>query len=83
MNLSFITKGKAKLRQGTRCAMCATSLNPNGINGHYIHTPGLGKWDDPDNCVILCNDCHGKVPPISGFDRSIVNPRNYFKCFSS
>lgn len=83
MNLSVITKGKARLRQGTRCAMCSTALGANDNCAHYIHTPGIGKWDAPDNCVMLCNDCHSNVHPITGFDRTIVDPRNYFKSFSS
>ena len=68
-----ITKHKALLRQGNRCASCGTSIFYLGNKGrsthyygesaqaHHIRPIKSGGTSSENNCVIICESCHYSV----------------------
>ncbi len=41
-----------------KCLICGTKDN---LHLHHINGRGKGKTDNPDNCVMLCQNCHLNV----------------------
>lgn len=63
------TKDQAFFRQWNRCAHCGRNLINVYDHAHHVvpnQVGQAGKAEDqwirePDNCVILCEECHGRV----------------------
>lgn len=41
-----------------RCVMCGSTQN---VQLHHICGRGKDLTDNPDNCVMLCNNCHNNI----------------------
>lgn len=81
MRFSTSTKRHARLRQNGRCALCGEKLDNVWEEAHHIWPDSLDGRDHPDNCVILCDVCHGHVHNQSNFQSCIVAPKSYFRYF--
>ena len=49
------TYNKVFLRDKGKCRLCGTNKE---LHLHHILGRGKGKTDNPDNCIMLCNNCH-------------------------
>ena len=45
-------------RDNGMCALCFTKQN---LHLHHINGRGKNKTDNPDNCIMLCANCHLNV----------------------
>lgn len=46
------------LRDKGRCRLCGTNKN---LHLHHILGRGKDKTDNPNNCIMLCQECHLNV----------------------
>lgn len=52
------TYNKVFSRDNGMCALCFTKLS---LQLHHINGRGKNKTDNPDNCIMLCANCHLNV----------------------
>jgi 5-methylcytosine-specific restriction endonuclease McrA len=81
MHFSTSTKRRARFRQYARCGLCGRNLDDMMDYAHHIHPDSLGGRDHPDNCVILCEECHYIVHHHGKFKSGFVAPKSYFRFF--
>ncbi|MDM0112247.1 HNH endonuclease signature motif containing protein [Variovorax sp. J22R133] len=85
------TSLKAQMRQGGRCAHCATRLieemeEGDYVYGHHVVPNQCGNPSDPAhrwlktelNCVALCQKCHMRVHQDGNTRNGAVAPPEYF-----
>lgn len=78
MDFSNRTKERARLRQWGMCACCGEDLSWLEEHAHHIDPNALGGRDHPDNCVVLCVECHHRVHNDGRFNSLVVAPRSYY-----
>lgn len=57
-------------RDGERCVFCKSYI---ALQLHHINGRGVGKTDDPDNCVIVCRNCHERIHEKNEIYRPYLN----------
>jgi hypothetical protein len=79
-------KFKARLRQQGKCACCGQGLRDAIEHAHHVVPNQSGIPGNPkhawlatsDNCVVLCDACHGRVHQDGKFRAGAVAPASYF-----
>lgn len=52
------TYNKVFTRDKGKCAICESQI---ALQLHHINGRGVGKTDNPNNCIMLCANCHLEV----------------------
>lgn len=52
------TYNKVFARDKGQCALCGKQQD---LHLHHVNGRGKGKTDNPDNCIMLCANCHLNV----------------------
>jgi 5-methylcytosine-specific restriction endonuclease McrA len=80
------TKTLARLRQNGLCACCGEDLTDLEEHAHHVipnqsvaATTRDFQWlSEVENCVVLCEPCHGRVHENSNFRYGAVAPPSYY-----
>lgn len=56
--VSEATYNKVFARDRGQCVLCGKKQD---LHLHHVNGRGKGKTDNPDNCIMLCMECHLNV----------------------
>lgn len=57
-------KRKVRRRSDNRCERCKIDLDEGSGEFHHIVPLAYGGANDPENCSLLCSDCHRIAPNV-------------------
>lgn len=81
-NFPTAVKQKVRERSDNRCERCGIDFDKGGGEFHHIVPLAYGGTNGPDNCSLLCSDCHRIAPNVKD-NRDRLVYEQFFLRFAS